>query len=36
MVKYNWIKDDNCQEIIPVFEEYKYDKNKPGVIIKII
>ena len=36
MVKYNWIKDDNCEEIIPVFEEYKYDKNKPGVIIKIL
>ena len=36
MVKYNWIKDDNCEEIMPVFEEYKYDKNKPGVIIKIL
>tara|TARA_R100000664_G_scaffold34214_1_gene55121 strand:- start:2355 stop:2732 length:378 start_codon:yes stop_codon:yes gene_type:complete len=36
MVKYNWIKDDNCEEIIPVFEEYKYDKKNPGVIIKIL
>ena len=36
MVKYNWIKDDNCEEIIPVFEKYKYDKENPGVIIKIV
>jgi hypothetical protein len=36
MVKYNWIKDDNCEEIIPVFEKYKYDKKNQGVIIKIV
>ena len=36
MVKYNWIKDDNCEEIIPVFEAYEYNKEKPGVIIKIL
>ena len=36
MVKYNWIKDDNCNEIIPIFVAYKYDKDNPGVIIKIL
>jgi len=36
MVKYNWIKDDNCEEILPVFEKYEYDKKNPGVIIKIL
>ena len=36
MVKYNWIQDDDCCNILPVFEPYKYDKNKPGVTIKIL
>tara|TARA_R110001632_G_scaffold190875_1_gene311557 strand:- start:394 stop:774 length:381 start_codon:yes stop_codon:yes gene_type:complete len=36
MVSYGWIEDDNCEFIIPVFEPYSYDKEKPGVIIKII
>ena len=35
MVKYNWIDDDNCQEIIPIFEPYKYNKENPGVVIRI-
>ena len=36
MVKYNWIKDDNCNEIIPIFAEYQYNKENPGVIIKVL
>jgi Holliday junction resolvase RusA-like endonuclease len=36
MVKNGWIEDDNCINIIPVFKPYQYDKEKPGVIIKII
>ena len=36
MVKYNWIEDDNCNYMIPYFEEYEYNKEKPGVTIKII
>ena len=36
MVKFNWLKDDNCEEIIPIFEEYSYNKENPGVIIKIL
>jgi len=36
MVAYGWIKDDNCEFIIPVFEPYSYDKINPGVEIKII
>ena len=36
MVKNNWIDDDNCNEIIPIFEEYEYNKEKPGVIISVL
>ena len=35
MTKYGWIDDDNCDEIIPIFHPYVYDKEKPGVIIYI-
>ena len=36
MVKYDYIKDDNCTCIVPYFEQYEYDKEKPGVIIKVL
>ena len=36
MVKHGWIEDDNMTYIIPRFEEYVYDKENPGVEIKII
>ncbi len=36
MVRYRWIPDDNADIILPVFEPYSYDKNNPGVIIKIL
>ena len=36
MVKNNWIEDDNCDNIIPIFETYEYDKDNPGVIIKVL
>lgn len=35
MEKHDWIDDDNCDNIIPVLEEYEYNKENPGVIIKI-
>lgn len=35
MVEYGWISDDNADEIIPVFVEYIYDKNNPGVLIEL-
>ena len=35
MVKHGWIPDDNCSIIIPVFEEYEYNKEGSGVLIKI-
>jgi len=35
MVRYGWIDDDNCDEIIPVFLPYRYDKKNPGVYINI-
>lgn len=36
MVKYGWIDDDNCTEIIPVFLGYEVDKNNPGVRIEVL
>jgi len=36
MVKHGWITDDNADIITPAFEDYKYDKENPGVFIKII
>ena len=36
MVKNNWLEDDNCDEILPIFELYEYDKENPGVTIKIL
>ena len=35
MVKNGWMEDDNCDNIIPCFEEYRYDKENPGVIIEL-
>jgi len=35
MVKHGWIEDDNATFIIPVIEDYSYDKINPGVLIKI-
>lgn len=36
MVKYGWIEDDNCTWIIPHFVEYRYNKEEPGVIIRVL
>ena len=36
MVKYGWIEDDNCLFMIPSFEEYEYNKENPGVTIKVL
>ena len=36
MVTHGWIKDDNMANMIPVFKPYKYDKDKPGVLIEIL
>ena len=36
MVKHGWIDDDNADEIIPVLEQYEYNKKEPGVIISVI
>lgn len=35
-VKYGILEDDNADEVIPVFEPYEYNKDNPGVWIKII
>lgn len=36
MVKYEYIEDDNCEYILPVFELYEYNKENAGVFIKIL
>jgi hypothetical protein len=36
MVKYGWITDDNADEMIPIFLEFVYDKNNPGVYINVL
>ena len=36
MVKHGWIKDDNADILLPVFSKFSYNKENPGVIIKIL
>lgn len=36
MVANGWIEDDAADYIIPVFKLYEYDKNRPGVRIKLL
>jgi Holliday junction resolvase RusA-like endonuclease len=36
MVKHEWIEDDNADLLLPVFTNFKYDKDNPGVIIRIL
>jgi hypothetical protein len=36
MVKHGWIEDDNMTYLIPHFEPYEYNKENPGVEIKIL
>ncbi|WP_064610360.1 RusA family crossover junction endodeoxyribonuclease [Streptobacillus moniliformis] len=33
MTKHGWLEDDAADNIIPIFEEYEYDKQNPGVYI---
>lgn len=36
MTKHEWIEDDNADNINPMFYDYQYDKNNPGVYIEIL
>ncbi len=36
MTKYKWIEDDNADNINPMFYEYEYNKDNPGVYIEIL
>jgi len=36
IMKGHWIVDDSADYIIPSFKPYKYDKENPGVIIKLL
>lgn len=36
MVKVGMLEDDNADNVIPIFEPYEYNKENPGVIVKIL
>jgi len=36
MTTYKWIEDDNAENMLPVFVQYEYDKENPGVIIELL
>lgn len=36
MVKYGWLEDDNMTEMLPSFAPYEYNKEAPGVHIKVL
>ena len=36
LVKKGWIPDDSCEYLLPSFKPYEYDKNNPGVRIKLL
>lgn len=36
LVRKGWFDDDSADYIRPFFGEYRYDKNNPGVIIKLL
>lgn len=36
MVENGWLEDDNADVILPEFIQYSYDKNNPGVWIRIL
>lgn len=36
MTHHGWIEDDNADIIKPFFGDYVYDKNNPGVFIRIL
>jgi len=36
MVEYGILDDDNADEVTPIFEPYEYNKENPGVVIKVL
>jgi hypothetical protein len=36
MVKYKWLSDDNMECMIPSFQPFQYDKEKPGCYIRVL
>lgn len=36
MVHHGWLEDDNCTIMIPSFKVHKYDKENPGVFIRVL
>lgn len=36
LIRKGWFEDDSAEFLIPVFKEYQYNKENPGVVIKIL
>lgn len=36
MKEWSYILDDNADEVVPVYGRYQYNKEKPGVIIRVL
>jgi len=36
MVKANWLEDDNANVLLPVFDQYRVDKDNPRTEIEIL
>lgn len=36
MKTYGWLEDDDATNVKPYFGDFQYDKDKPGVLIKIL
>lgn len=36
LVRKGWFEDDSAEFLIPSFRPFKYDKNNPGVTIKLL
>ena len=36
MVHHGWLEDDNADILIPVFEQFEYNKDNPGVVITLL
>ena len=36
MQKYEWLEDDDCNNVVPVFLGHEVDKSRSGVLIKVL
>jgi len=36
MQKYEWLEEDNCDNVLPIFKGYEVNKEKAGVFINVL